>query len=109
LRSHIASLVRPASIGDDPGADVVLADDGKAARVRIGTAFAHAPDGWAPAMTVAASAALVEVAQRAMARTEAHRFAPLVCTDGRGAVVGIVRIDDLLIALSASSASSPSR
>ena len=55
LRSHIASLVRPASIGDDPSADVVLAADGKAARVRVGTVFTDAPDGWAPSSGSCAS------------------------------------------------------
>ncbi|HTZ45532.1 MAG TPA: EAL domain-containing protein [Jatrophihabitans sp.] len=94
LTAHVVSLLRVATAGRERDRhDVLLGEDGRAALVRTG------PAGWAPAMTVAPSATVAEVGRRAMARPEAHRYAPLVCTDGRGAVLGLVRIDDLLTAL----------
>jgi EAL domain-containing protein (putative c-di-GMP-specific phosphodiesterase class I) len=94
LRAHVASLIRPVSVGINRRIDdVLLAGDGRAWQVR------ESIDGWAPAMIVAPSAALTDVARRAMARPDPHRFAPLVCTDGQGNVLGIVRVDDLLVAL----------
>lgn len=94
LHGHVASLIRSASVGTDRAVnEVLLAGDGMAALVHA------ADDRWVPAMIVAPSAQLTEVARRAVARPEANRFAPLVCTDGRGTVLGIVRVDDLLLAM----------
>jgi EAL domain-containing protein (putative c-di-GMP-specific phosphodiesterase class I) len=111
LQGNIASLIRPVEVGtDDDRDEVLLAADGRAALVRLdGWPPGESLGRWAPAMTMAPSAALVEAARRAMARAPAHRFAPLVCTDGAGAVLGVVRIDDLLMALCASSESSAGR
>jgi EAL domain-containing protein (putative c-di-GMP-specific phosphodiesterase class I) len=93
LHAHIASLIRPCSVGTDRGTDdVLLAADGRASLVRT-------YETWAPAMTVAPSSAVAAVARRAMARAQPHRFAPLVCTDGQGRVLGVVRVDDLLVAM----------
>jgi EAL domain-containing protein (putative c-di-GMP-specific phosphodiesterase class I) len=101
LHTHVASLIRASRVGTDPERDdVVLAPNGQPALVlQPGDAPRAAAERWAPAMTVAPSAGLTEVALRAMARDEAHRFAPLVCTDGIGQVLGLVRIDDLVTAL----------
>lgn len=50
-------------------------------------------------MTVAPSARVPEVAQRAVTRPPERRFDPIVCCDGRGRYVGIVRIERLVSAL----------
>ncbi|WP_277344791.1 EAL domain-containing protein [Cellulomonas sp. IC4_254] len=94
LTDHVASVVRPVRAGGDRDRDdVLLAGDGRVAEVRDGGGR------WVPAMTVAPSASLTEVARRAMLRPQARRWDPLVCTDGNGAVVGTVPLDALLLAL----------
>ncbi|WP_100502305.1 EAL domain-containing protein [Geodermatophilus chilensis] len=45
------------------------------------------------------SDAVAATLQRAMARPPAQRFDPVVCTDASGAVVGLLRVDDLAAAL----------
>lgn len=98
LTGNVASLVRPARAGQDRAtAEVLLADNGQVAEVRDGAGR------WVPAMTVAPSASLAEVARRAMLRPEPRRWDPLVCTDGNGSVVGTVALDTLLLALCDSS------
>jgi EAL domain-containing protein (putative c-di-GMP-specific phosphodiesterase class I) len=42
---------------------------------------------------------LVETARRAMARPEAGRFDPVVCIDETGHVIGVVAVQDLVLAL----------
>jgi hypothetical protein len=37
--------------------------------------------------------------QRAMTRPPAQRFDPVVCTDATGAVVGLLRVEDLAAAV----------
>jgi EAL domain-containing protein (putative c-di-GMP-specific phosphodiesterase class I) len=49
-----------------------------------------------PALTVLATSAPADVLRRAIARVDAHRYAPLVCTDARGCILGIVEISDLV-------------
>ncbi len=90
---------------------MLLAADGRASLVRLHGEPSRDRRGSAgrPAMTLAPSAGLTDAARRAMARTQAHRFAPLVCTDAVGTVLGVVRIDDLLMALCASSEASADR
>ncbi|GIG34959.1 hypothetical protein Cpa01nite_03400 [Cellulomonas pakistanensis] len=94
LTGNVASVVRPARAGrsraDD---DVLLADNGLVAEVR------GASGRWAPAMTVAPSASVTEVARRAMLRPESRRWDPLVCTDGSGVVLGTVPVDALVLAV----------
>ncbi len=101
LQPHVASLIRPALVGSDPDRDdVLLAPNGQAAQVREQNQPPRpAPQRWAPAMTVAPSAPLTDIARRAMARAATHRFAPLVCTDAQGVVVGLLQVDDLVSAL----------
>ncbi len=105
LEGNIASLIRSVAVGtDDRHDEVLLAADGRASLVRLRSEPSQISlPRWAPAMTLAPSAALTEAARRAMARAQVHRFAPLVCTDAIGTVLGVVRIDDLLTALCASS------
>jgi EAL domain-containing protein (putative c-di-GMP-specific phosphodiesterase class I) len=98
LREHVVSLIRPAHT------EVVLDGRGRAVQVR--------PDGAGapmPATLVAPSTTIADAARRAVARPAEHRFAPLVCTDGAGVVLGVVRIDDVLSALAASSSAEDGR
>ena len=109
---HVLSLVRSARVGTDPEfSDVLLGADGRVRAVRsggLGTSVgsggpgADNPVRWSPALLVAPSASLAEVARRAATRHPADVGAPLVCTDGQGVVVGIVTHSDLLLALSRS-------
>jgi EAL domain-containing protein (putative c-di-GMP-specific phosphodiesterase class I) len=98
LTGNVASIVRPVRAGrsrEDCG--VLLAENGLVAEVR------DAAGRWCPAMTVAPSASVVEVARRAMLRDAARRWDPLVCTDVNGAVVGTVPVDALMLAVCDSS------
>jgi len=100
----VISVVRDARTGTDPdGCDVLLGDDGRVRAVRWGGTSAQDPVRWSPALVVAPSASLPEVARRAATRHPADVTAPLVCTDGQGRVVGVVTHADLLLALARSS------
>lgn len=94
LTGNVASIVRPVRTGSDrEQCEVLLAPSGKVTEVRD-------PLGrWVPAMTVAPSATVVEVARRAMLRPEARRWDPLVCTDMNGTAVGTIAVDALMLAL----------
>ena len=94
LTGNVASIVRPVRVGRDrDGADVLLTAHGLVAEVRATAGH------WVPAMTVAPSASVIDVARRAMLRPDAQRWDPLVCTDVNGAVVGTVAIDALMLAV----------
>lgn len=98
LTGNVASVMRPARAGADRDRDdVLLAESGLVAGVRDGSGA------WVPAMTVAPSASLAEVARRAMLRPEPRRWDPLVCTAANGEVLGTVPVDALLLALCDSS------
>ena len=88
---YVTSLVRPSSL------DVRLDGNGQASSVRM------SGSSWAPATLVSPSTPIVDAARRSMARSFEHRFAPLVCTDGQGQVLGVVAVDDLMLALCTSS------
>lgn len=62
-------------------------------------AFERGEPPTADVLTVAASSRLADVARRAMLRPPATRFHPLVCCDGRGRYVGLVRVERLVAAL----------
>lgn len=96
LEGYVASLVRPVGVGM-AGSVVSLDSNGQAAAVRV--------DGgvWLPATLVSPSTRIVDAARRAMTRDVQHRYAPLVCTDGQGQVIGTIGIDDLMLALCTSS------
>ena len=94
LTSSIASLVHPAEAGRDRERyDVLVGENGMVAEVRddIGR--------WVPAMTVAPSAPVVDVARRALLRHELRRWDPLVCTDPNGAVLGTVAMERVILAV----------
>lgn len=94
LTDTVAGIIRPASPGlVREGSDVLVSAAGRVTEVRGGTGR------WVPAMTVAPSASVVEVARRAMLRPEPARWDPLVCTDAAGAVIGLVTVDALVVAL----------
>ncbi|WP_432571426.1 EAL domain-containing protein [Kineococcus sp. SYSU DK005] len=100
LDEHVLSLVRTARVGTDPATcEVLLGADGRARAVRWGGSGPDDPVRWSPALLVAPSAPLPEVARRAATRHAADVTAPLVCTDGQGVVVGVVTHADLLLAL----------
>jgi EAL domain-containing protein (putative c-di-GMP-specific phosphodiesterase class I) len=98
LDGYVASLVRPVDVGADPSRSVVSLDgNGQAVAVRFGAGM------WAPATLVSPSTQIVDAARRAMTRDAQHRYAPLVCTDGQGKVIGTIGIDDLILSLCSSS------
>jgi EAL domain-containing protein (putative c-di-GMP-specific phosphodiesterase class I) len=99
---HVVSLVRPATAGTDPRCEVLLGTDGMPQSVRWGGTGQDDPVRWSPALVVAPSASLAEVAHRAATRAPAHVGAPLVCTDGQGRVVGVVTQTALLSGLARS-------
>ncbi len=104
LEGYVASLVRPTRAGGDRSlADVHLDPNGQASQVRLRDAS------WAPATLVSPSTQVVDAARRAMARSVEHRYAPLVCTNGQGQVLGTIGVDDLLLALCASSSARTDR
>ena len=55
-------------------------------------------------LRVPASAGLSDVARRVAARPEENRFDPIVCVDGHGAAIGVVRVERLLLQLAAAHA-----
>jgi EAL domain-containing protein (putative c-di-GMP-specific phosphodiesterase class I) len=54
-----------------------------------------------PAMRIDLGEELAAVARRAMARPLAERFDPVVCCDGRGRYIGVVKVERLMEALAA--------
>ncbi|MDQ2758844.1 MAG: EAL domain-containing protein [Actinomycetota bacterium] len=104
FEGYVASLVRPVETGAAcAGGLVSLDSDGRAVAVRT-------YDGrWLPAMLLSPSTLIVDAARRAMTREVQHRYAPLVCTDGQGQVIGTIGIDDLVLSLCASGSSATGR
>ena len=95
LGDYVASLVKPVPAQPDPLTSLVsLNGDGRPRWVR-----SNDLDDWSPAMSVSPSTSVVDAARRALTRPAGHRFAPLVCTDGQGKVIGTIGVDDLLSAL----------
>lgn len=102
LAESVASLLRPVrqhSAGIDdrtaPPPYVLLDDDGTPtgmvlADPRTGQSFC------APvSLRVAPSAGVTETLQRAMTRSPAERFDPVLCTARNGEVLGLLRVEDL--------------
>jgi hypothetical protein len=78
---------------------VVLDAAGMPTGVLDVVATTRAP-GWSPvSLRVPLHLPLQEAALRAMARPEGYRFDPLICVDPTGVVVGVVTMQDLLLAL----------
>jgi EAL domain-containing protein (putative c-di-GMP-specific phosphodiesterase class I) len=114
LTEHVAGLVEGVTLttGDDgadipPGRPAVQVDQ---YRHPVALLLPHRrqddPPGHRRAevsLRVPASAGVREVAQRVAARPEETRFDPVVCVDSVGAVVGVVRVERLLLTLAAAS------
>ena len=108
LTDHVASLVEPAvAEGSAPLArgQVGLRLDrfGRATAVLVPRRRAdddRSTHRAAPvSLRVPASAGVVEVARRLVARPEECRFDPVVCVDERGRAVGVVRLERILLRL----------
>jgi EAL domain-containing protein (putative c-di-GMP-specific phosphodiesterase class I) len=89
LVEHVASLVRDAETG---GVRVLRDVSGRVRTVRwtLGSLELESP-----AVTLAAATGVTEALQRALTRPPEHRWAPLLVTDARGAVVGRLDVADL--------------
>ncbi|WP_369069785.1 EAL domain-containing protein [Kineococcus terrestris] len=94
LAENVASLLGPAPAGRDEALAEVLLD----ARDRP-VSVRRQGGGWARPTVLAPSTPVADAARRAAARPAADRFTPLVCTDGTGRYLGVVRVDGLLTAL----------
>jgi EAL domain-containing protein (putative c-di-GMP-specific phosphodiesterase class I) len=110
LIEHFPTLAVDAPL--DQLADAFLADPGNAYLVLIDddfrpamlverAALLHAEPFEREVTTVSASTPVGVAARRAVSRASADRFLPLVCCDGQGRYVGLVRVDGLLDALAA--------
>jgi len=104
LTESVASLLRPVrqreeTQGDDGPPPYVVLD---AAEVPVQLVLADPRTG-APyrapvSLRVPPSAGVTETLQRALTRRPVHRFDPVLCTDRTGAVLGLLRIEDLAAA-----------
>ncbi|WP_448610416.1 EAL domain-containing protein [Geodermatophilus sp. URMC 60] len=112
LTEHVAGLAEPVLIVEDgaapDGAVGVEVDEyGHARYLLLPNRRSGDPPGHRRApvsLRVPASAGLSEVAQRVASRPEETRFDPVVCVDARGAALGIVRVERLLVQLAAAHA-----
>jgi EAL domain-containing protein (putative c-di-GMP-specific phosphodiesterase class I) len=98
---NVLALVRPAQVHPrdlprmTPEAGSVLVDGyGRAVGVLVEDPSGAVHD--VPAMLVAPSSAPADVLRRAMTRPPAWHHVPLVCTDVRGGVLGVVEVRDLV-------------
>ena len=100
LDDAVVKFVLPARVGTDRATcDVLLGPGGRPQQVRWGGSGPEDPVRWSPAMVVAPSSSPSEVARRMATRSPGDVPAPVVCTDGSGRVLGVVRPVDLLLAL----------
>jgi EAL domain-containing protein (putative c-di-GMP-specific phosphodiesterase class I) len=108
LAESVASLLRPirrreAFDGDDGLPPYVVLDRAEVpvelvlADPRTGAAY-RAP----VTLRVHPSAGVAETLQRALTRPPVHRFDPVLCTDRSGAVLGLLRLEDLASAAATS-------
>jgi EAL domain-containing protein (putative c-di-GMP-specific phosphodiesterase class I) len=100
----VATLVRPVILTlEQPGSRqepaVQLDDQGRPLSVTLPSADDE-PAATTPAtLLVAPDLSLVETARRSMSRAAPGRFDPLVCIDTAGHVLGVVVVQDLVLAL----------
>ncbi|MGY1771847.1 EAL domain-containing protein [Blastococcus sp. SYSU D00813] len=105
LTDSVAGLVRPVrqvSPGEAARAvppAVLVSDDGEPRALRL--ADPRTGEGYtAPvSLRVPPDADVRQTLQRALTRAPGQRFDPVVCTDTSGAVVGLLRVDDLAAAV----------
>ncbi|WP_298456690.1 EAL domain-containing protein [uncultured Cellulomonas sp.] len=98
---NVLALVRPATVrppnldrdGGEPGS-VLVDSHGRAVSVVVVDPSGRSHD--VPAMLVAPSSVPADVLRRAMTRPLGWHSAPLVCTDVRGGVLGLVEVRDLV-------------
>lgn len=100
----VAALARPVTLileheDGGPGPCVRLDDQGRPMSVTLARE-ADAPGRTTPAgLLLPPDLPLVETARRAMARPSAGRYDPMLCVDGAGRVIGVVAVQDLVLAL----------
>lgn len=92
--------VEPGSPDGGEQQPVVVLDAAGMPTVVLAPAQPARPQGWSPvSLRVPPHLSLQEAARRAMARPEGFRFDPLVCVDPTGVVLGVITLQDLLLAL----------
>ncbi|MGY1631616.1 EAL domain-containing protein [Geodermatophilus sp. SYSU D01186] len=107
LTESVASLLRPVRQcgADEPAAGVppavLVGDLGNPVGLLLADARTGATFTAPVSLRVHPSAGVTETLQRALTRPPAQRFDPVVCTDPTGAVVGLLRVEDLASAASA--------
>jgi EAL domain-containing protein (putative c-di-GMP-specific phosphodiesterase class I) len=103
LTDTVAALLRPVRqvTADDaesfPPA-VVLGECGEPVGLLLGDPRTGESYSAPVSLTVAPSADIAETLQRALSRPPAQRFDPVLCTDAAGAVLGVLRVEDLAAA-----------
>jgi EAL domain-containing protein (putative c-di-GMP-specific phosphodiesterase class I) len=101
LTESVASLIRPvrqiaadeAVTGIPPA--VVVGPLGDPQSVLLADPRTAEPYTAPVSLRVHPSADVVETLQRALTRPTSHRFEPVICTDPTGAVLGLLRVEDL--------------
>jgi len=100
LTESVASLIRPlrqVAADEEPGIPpaIVVSPLGEPQSLLLADARTGEIYTSPVSLRVHPSADITETLQRALTRAPAQRFEPVVCTDPTGAVVGLVRIEDL--------------
>ena len=100
LTESVASLIRPlrqVAADEEPGIPpaIVVSPLGEPQSLLLADARTGEIYTSPVPLRVHPSADITETLQRALTRAPAQRFEPVVCTDPTGAVVGLVRIEDL--------------
>jgi len=97
--SHSVADAVAASAADCAPVVVVDADDVPQVIVLPGTRPGERPRVETLDLTLAPETAVRDAATRAVSRSAAARFDPLVCTDGTGRYVGVVGVEDVVMDL----------
>jgi EAL domain-containing protein (putative c-di-GMP-specific phosphodiesterase class I) len=100
LAESVASLLRPIRRREDADDDVpppyvVLDRTEVPVELVLADPRTGAPYRAPVTLRVPPSAGVTETLQRALTRAPVHRFDPVLCTDRTGAVLGLLRIEDL--------------
>ncbi|MDP9429818.1 MAG: EAL domain-containing protein [Actinomycetota bacterium] len=104
LTGTVAGLLRPVrqcDVGEPlPGVPpvVLVAEQGEPVGLWLACPRTAQPHTAPVSLRAHSSDDVTDVLQRALARAPAHRFDPVVCTDATGAVVGLLRVEDLATA-----------
>ena len=100
LTETVSSLLRPLrqhepGDADGPPPSVVLDAAGVPTELVLGDLRTGAGYRAPVSLRVPPSAGVAETLHRALARPPVHRFDPVLCTDRTGAVLGLLRVEDL--------------